>query len=217
MTASNQNGLDRNDAVSMSLFTGASVVTAALYSRLPARVPVHFDLPGQVDGWMSRPFGAWILLGGTLVTWILVRFGSYVLPREWRARLESSPTSVLGMLLVALFAALQLVILYAALRPGHSMGVPLALALSAFWIVLGQILPRVRRNPFVGVRTTWTLTSDENWLRTHRLAGFTFTVGGLIGALAALIGLPAVAIVAILVSGLSPAVYSYFLARRLAQ
>jgi uncharacterized membrane protein len=209
--------LDRNDAVSMSLFTGASVVTAALYARLPARVPVHFDLHGQVDGWMSRPFGAWILLVGTLVTWILVRFGSYVLPREWRARLESSPTSVLGMLLVALFAALQLVILYAALRPGHSMGVPLALALSAFWIVLGQILPRVRRNPFVGVRTTWTLTSDENWLRTHRLAGFTFTVGGLIGALAALIGLPAVAIVAILVSGLSPAVYSYFLARRLAQ
>ena len=216
MTARSSSRLDRWDAFSFALLAGTIAITAALYRRLPERVPVHFDLHGNADGFMARPFGAWILVALTVFAWCITRLGALVLPREWRVRLERSPTSILGVLLVALFCALQIVVLDAALHPGASMGRPLALALSAFWIVLGVMMPRVRRNPFVGVRTTWTLTSDENWARTHRVAGFAFTIGGAIGLFGALVGSHATAIVAILLSGLVPLVYSYLLARKLA-
>jgi len=207
--------LDRWDALALALLGGTIVVTAALYGRLPERVPVHFDIHGNADNFASRPFGAWILVACTIFTWCIVRLGALLLPHDWRVRLERSPTSILGMTLVALFCSLQIVILYAAMRPGDSMGRPLAFALSAFWIVLGLMLPRVRRNPFIGVRTTWTLTSDENWARTHRIAGFAFTIGGIVGLFGAAVGSHATAIVAILLSGLVPVLYSYVLARKL--
>ena len=45
-----------------------------------------------------------------------------------------------------------------------------AASLGALFVMLGLVMPRVRRNPWVGVRTPWTLASDENWARTHRFA-----------------------------------------------
>jgi hypothetical protein len=56
--------------------------------------------------------------------------------------------------------------------------VPILTGLAVFMIVLGQFYPRLRRNPLVGCRTTFTLSSDENWARTHRFGGFTMTLGG---------------------------------------
>jgi uncharacterized membrane protein len=75
---------------------------------------------------------------------------------------------------------------------------------------------RIQRNPVMGIRVAWTLASDENWARTHRFASYTFAASGVVGLLAGLAGGNAaapVAIVALLVGALVPAVYSYVVAR----
>ncbi len=210
-------GMGRFDAIALGILGVATGVTLAVYTRLPARVPVHFDIHGNADGFLPRAIGAFLLPLLCVVTWFFVRHAGKLLPPSWRARYESSPTAIVGLMVVALMSMLQLVVLYAALRPGLSMGFPIGLVLSLSWILMGQLMPRVRRNPFVGVRTTWTLSSDENWARTHRVAGWAFTIGGVVGLLGSLFGLPAVAISAVLISGLWPVVYSYLLARRLEQ
>jgi uncharacterized membrane protein len=86
--------------------------------------------------------------------------------------------------------------------------------MGVFWIALSLAVPRVRRNPFVGIRTPWTLASDENWARTHHFAGYTFAAGGVIATGAALAGALPLVIGAIVVSALMPAVYSFLLTRR---
>ena len=48
--------------------------------------------------------------------------------------------------------------------------------------LLGNVLGKVRRNFWVGVRTPWTLADVRVWERTHRLAAWLFTVAGLVGA-----------------------------------
>src|SRR6185437_15445048 len=53
-------------------------------------------------------------------------------------------------------------------------------AVGILFIVLGNVLGKVRPNWFVGVRTPWTLSSKRSWVRTHRLAGWLFTLAGLI-------------------------------------
>jgi len=207
--------LDRLDAISLALLALASAVTAAVYPRLPALVPTHFDLHGRADAWMSKPIGATLLLGVAFLVWALVRFGAALVPHGMRERLRASPLSIVGLLTVGLFVVLQLLILWASLNGSPSLGTPLGVALGVYWIVLAQVLPRVRRNPFIGIRTAWTLTSDENWARTHRLASVTFTLGGLVAVIAALAAAPAVAILAVLVSALVPVVWSFVVAHRL--
>lgn len=210
--------IDRLDALTFALLGFGCAVTAAVYGRLPARVPVHFNLRGVADGFMDKPYGATILLGTALLVWITVRFGARVLPRRARERMEASPLKLVGLLTVGLFIALQFFVLYASLHDRMTIGRPLAIAIGGYWIVLAQVLPRVRRNPFIGIRTAWTLTSDENWARTHRFAAWTFSIGGVVGVLSGVLGLRSfamVAIVAILASALAPLVFSIVVAHRI--
>jgi immunity protein, SdpI family len=207
--------LDRNDAFSWALVSGSVGLTAALYSRLPPKVPIHFDWHGVPDGFADRAIGAWLLPATAAGLWILLRFGAALLPGAWRKRLEASPTSAAALLVVGLLTLLDVAKLYVALNPGRTAGGAFSIAFAVFWLLLGQILPRIRRNPFIGIRTTWTLTSDENWLRTHRFGGWVFTAAGLAALPCALAGAHAVSLVLIVTSAIVPAVYSYVLARRL--
>jgi uncharacterized membrane protein len=210
--------VSRVDALAVTVLAGVASVTGALYARLPARVPTHFDAHGVANAWMDRAIGAWLLPCVALATWLLLRFAGAIAPRSWRTRIDGTPMSAVGFVLAALLGAMQVLVLYAALNPGEAIGRPLALAFGVFWLALGQLMPRLRRNPFVGIRTAWTLTSDENWLRTHRIAAYTFAAGGLVALVAGAIGgrsAPPVAIGAVLVSALVPAVYSYVIARQL--
>jgi uncharacterized membrane protein len=207
--------LDRNDAFALAVVLGVTAITALVYPNLPPLVVTHFDLHGRPNGWAPRETGSWYLPGAALLLWALIRPGSRLLPAAWRERMEASPTSAIALMLAGLLGASQIVVLYVSLRPGSSAGGVIAIALGATWIAFGLLVPRVRRNPFIGIRTTWTLSSDENWLRTHRFAAWTMTAGGFVALLGGLSGSAGAAYAAILSSVLVPAFYSYLLARRL--
>jgi uncharacterized membrane protein len=206
--------LDRYDAASFLAWVVAVAATVALYGQLPAQVPIHFNMEGHANGWASREVGGWLLPGVALLTWALLRLVPRALPTEWEERMTASPMSVAALALVLLMALLQLVVLFAALHRDHVEGWVLWAPVGGYTAVLGQLMPRIRRNPFIGIRTAFTLSSDENWLRTHRFAGFSMTIGGL-AALAFGFVSPAASVAAILIGALAPVVYSYVVARHL--
>ncbi len=205
--------LDRYDAVSFVSLGAAVIVTAVLYSSLPSQVPIHFNLQGHANGWAPRDWGSFILPVTAALLWCLLRLGGVLLPDEWRARMAASPLSIAALLGVLLLVFLQGVVLVAAQHPLEGHRVLLLMVIGAYFVALGQLMPRIRRNPWIGIRTAFTLSSDENWLRTHRFAGYTMTLGGLaaigLGAFSA-----AAALAAILTGALGPVVYSYVVARR---
>lgn len=203
------------DHVAVAVIGGTVLLTAALYARLPARIPTHFDLHGVPDGWMTREIGAWLLPAIAACIVLLLRLGGGVLPAAWRDRLAASPTSTVSALTASLLCSLQCVVLYAAIAKPPTVAVSLGLVLGVFWVVLGLVMPRVRRNPWIGIRTAWTLSSDENWARTHRIAGYTFVVAGVLAVLFVIAGYATAAPVLIIGSALIPVVYSFLFARRL--
>jgi uncharacterized membrane protein len=202
------------DQISFGLVLGAAVITASVWSRLPDPFPIHFDLHGRADGFAPKAVGAPLLLATTIFVWALLRFGGRMLTGEWRARFEASPTAAARTLTVAFFAILQILLLNAALGPQIALGRAFGIAFGVYWMIVAQIFPRLRRNPYVGIRTASTLGSDENWARTHRLGGIVCTVGGLVAVIAAILGAPAVSILAIVTSAAVPILYSLVIAAR---
>lgn len=203
------------DRLSLGVSGLTAAFTLAVYPWLPERIPVHFDAHGVADGTLPRPLGAWFGVVFGVGIWLLMRAGHRVLPPDWRLRMQASPMPVVAFLMTVLFAAIQGVILYAALAAPPDVARVMGCALGGFWFLLGLVLPRVRRNPFVGIRTAHTLSSDENWARTHRLGGALFVAGGAIAIVGGLLGSLSVGVAAILTTGLVPVAYSYVLARRL--
>jgi uncharacterized membrane protein len=89
-----------------------------------------------------------------------------------------------------------------------------------FFALLGNVMGRVRRNFWVGIRTPWTLASDKVWNATHRLGAWLFFAAGVIGAIlvfggANLVWCTVVLLAGIFMAAIIPVVYSLILYKRL--
>ena len=82
-------------------------------------------------------------------------------------------------------------------------------------IVIGNYLPKTRRNYIIGIRLPWTLENDENWSKTHRLAGKIWVLGGLLLFLNAFVQLYVywVFFLTLFFVVIIPSVYSYQLSK----
>jgi len=58
--------------------------------------------------------------------------------------------------------------------------VMLALIFAALCVFLGNYFQAVKPNYFIGIRTPWTLNSDEIWRQTHLVTGKLLFYGGLL-------------------------------------
>jgi uncharacterized membrane protein len=86
-----------------------------------------------------------------------------------------------------------------------------------FLAALGNYLPRIRSNWWLGIRTPWTLESERVWRETHRVGGRMFVGAGLLAAIAGFLPdpfCPAIPIAALAVATLVSVAYSYVAFRR---
>lgn len=196
-----------------------ALASAAVYSRLPGSIAVHWDLDGNPNGWMPRPVGAFFAPVFLLVMGQLMRLLPRTDPRAAeRASLPGAYETIIAAALLLILACHGIVL---AVALGYR--VPIARVVpalvGALFVAMGRAMPRLQPNWWYGIRTPWTLSDDRVWARTHRLAGFSMTAAGVVTIAAALLlpaslGLP-VLIAAIVAAVIGPVVYSYLAWRRL--
>lgn len=202
----------------IALVVVSAVIGAALYDRLPDQVPTHFDLHGKPDGFTAKRFAvvtapaALALLG--LVFLALPRIS----PKGYRLEPFLRTYEIIAVAVVVMTFTDVMMALWIGL--GHRVEVDrvVNLGLGLLLLVVGNYLGKVTRNFFVGIRTPWTLASDEVWLRTHRVGGWLFVVGGAVIVMAAFVGTGgalAVTLSVIIAIALFLTVYSYVLYRRI--
>lgn len=207
----------RGDGLSLAAWIATTAGTVAVYDRLPEVMATHFDAHGTPNGFMPRAMGAFFMPVFSLVLWAVTRLAPKILPQADKKRLTEDALAWVAALTTAFMGAVHGLLLWFALSPGANITQPVIVLMGLMWIVLGLMLPRFRRNPIVGVRTPWTLTSDENWAKTQRFAGYSMVVGGVVGGLVALSGGATatwIAFAVFMASALLPAVYSLLVARR---
>jgi uncharacterized membrane protein len=187
-----------------------------LGSQLPgdARVPSHWDIRGEVNGTMDVNTSIWMPIGVNAMILLLFFAFPWISPRyrEQEERLERVIPGF-AIILNGGFALVQLVSMRMAIS-GVSGSHWMLVVVGCMIAAVGNLMPKIPQNYFIGVKLPWTLSDEENWRLTHRLGGRTFTFGGLILSLSALsmpvglrVGLGIVAIASFLV----PVLYSYLL------
>ena len=169
-------------AASIALVAAMLIASIGVGIGLPAeaRLPVHWSAAGEVDGDAPK----WVALLFTPVLTAALSLLFYVLPAiEPRSRgLERSQGLYLWGWAALLFmqAVIELVILATAL--GRSVPVPDVVvgALGVMLVLIGNQLGKSRSMYLIGVRTPWTLASEEVWIKTHRLGGKLMVLAGLL-------------------------------------
>jgi uncharacterized membrane protein len=186
---------------------------------LPEDVPVHWNAANQVDQTVPRDKAFWWLMIWPLLMfgWIgLVQILPWLSPKRFEIDTFRSTYDFIMGLVSVMFGYMQMVVLAAQTGVHMDMGRWIVGGLMLFMLVLGNVLGKVRKNFYVGVRTPWTLASDQVWTKTHRLAAWLCVGGSLIGLALVLIGVNAlIAIVPFFVAMFVPIFYSLWLYKRL--
>ncbi|MCS7225250.1 MAG: SdpI family protein [Armatimonadetes bacterium] len=190
--------------------------TAWVYPSLPERIPIHWNIQGQVDGWGRKEWAAWLVPGLGLLWVGLIYLLPWLSPKHFKVDPFRQTFNYVMLVTGLFFLFLQFPMIKGAFDHQFPTGRLVVAAISLFFAVLGNVLGKVRRNFWVGIRTPWTLASDTVWIATHRLAARLFFTVGLISAVAALVGVPMVLLTIVLVvMPLVPVFYSLILYKRL--
>ena len=190
------------------------LISAAFYSRVPDRIAVHWDAAGVANGYGSKAFGLFFLPAVMLGAAVLV---SVMLRLDPRSRnIDRSPQMKRAVLwfLVALANVMDVLIILNALNFRFNMSAVVFALVGLGIAAIGNYLPKCKFNYTMGIRVPWTLASEENWRRTHRMAGPLWVAGGVLIALAGLFNLMRLFFAALILITLVPIVYSYAISRK---
>ncbi len=193
-----------------------TLATVAAYRHLPEYVATHWNMRNEPNGYSAKWFlfvlGPGIMCGMML----LMRALPWLSPKNFEVDSFRATYLQIMLMLVCMMGYFQLVILWSGL--GHPMNVGRAIVggVCLLFVLLGNLMGKVRRNFYVGIRTPWTLANERVWNATHRFAAKTLVGGGLLGLLLTATGLEGVPVIGVVLAGaLVPVAYSLMFYKQL--
>jgi uncharacterized membrane protein len=159
---------------------------AFIWNSLPEKVPVHWNINGEIDRWGSKSFLIALVFMLPVLMYALMLAASKFDPKN-RISLMGKKFYQLKFFMVLLMSLLALFLLNAS--KNHVVSNPNFIYVLAgiLIMVLGNYFKVIQPNYFIGIRTPWTLESQEVWKATHAFAGKLWFCGGLIIILGGLI------------------------------
>jgi len=203
--------------ITIFLIAFGLVFSISVYNSLPEQMASHWNEAGQVDGYMSRFWGAFMMplvVLGMLALFLVI---PSIDPLKANIAKFRGQFNTFITLIVAFMTYVH--ILSIAWNLGYdqfNMGTAMMPALGLVFIFAGVMMRKAKRNFFIGIRTPWTLSSDYVWDEIHRIGAALFIGSGIIAMLGIFFGSYAIWLVLIPVLGstIFLLVYSYVLYQR---
>ncbi len=183
-----------------------------LWDRLPEQIPSHWNMAGEVDGWSSKPFS---VFGMPLILLALHWFSVLMTSADPKKQNHSDKILQLVFWIIPLLNLVLSVATYTAAMGGFvRMEVIATVLCGLLFVIIGNYMPKCRQSYTIGIKIPWTLASEENWNRTHRLAGWIWMLGGVCVMAAGFFGFFWLMIATTSAMVLIPFIYSYALHRK---
>jgi uncharacterized membrane protein len=197
------------------LIAAAALATAVLYPHLPARIPIHWNFHMEPDRygprWELFLLGPGFMAAVMLLTWLF----PWLSPKQFKIDSFWLTYHQVMLMVFSLMAYLFAVILWTASGRATDIGRAILCGVCLFVALFGNLMGKLRRNFYIGIRTPWTLASERVWNATHRFAAWITVAGGLLGLALSAMGFYILALLALLAAGLVSVVYSLVYYKRL--
>ena len=191
-------------------------VAIILYPNLPEQIPTHWNLEGEVDDYTAKPWGVAMLPLAAILVFVIMRLIPVISPKGFRTDKFMDVIDVFTVTLVGFMCGVAVLVLLEANGQDVRINEMIFTGVGLLFIVLGNYMGKVRKNFFIGIRTPWTLASDEVWSRTHRLGGKVLILIGLFMILNSFVRFSERWLIsAIVIVALIRVVYSYVIYRKI--
>lgn len=160
-----------------------------LYPTLPNKIPMHFNLNGEVDGWGSKEsiYLLPTIMGLTSIFVYLMMANIKKIDPKRYANADDKVYAQFGLFTAGFLCCLSLVILYSTVHIGIDINKLIFPLLGFAFAGMGIYMPKLKQNYLAGFKLPWTLENEANWNATHALAGKVWMAGGALQMVTALL------------------------------
>ena len=185
-----------------------------LWNKLPEKLPTHWNFEGEIDGWSGKLFAVIFLPLIMLGFHLICTIATSIDPKN-----KNFNTKIFGLVLwiCPVLSLLCMTATYAAAL-GYDVKVEfiIPLFIGVLFLIIGNYLPKCKQNYTIGIKIPWTLNDEENWNKTHRLAGFVWILGSIVIIVGAFFEKAVVytTFIPVAVMVIVPMIYSYIYYRK---
>ena len=159
--------------------------TAVFLIISPDRIPVHYNFAGEADRIGSKYENLFL----PLLAVVLSTFFVLIAKREGKKGQQNNEKVLLitGLFTVVFFTLLGFYFMWKALKYDPESAAQVSagdiyrfesIGIGALMVVLGNIMPKARRNSMFGVRTKWSMANDSVWQKSQRFGGIVLVIAG---------------------------------------
>jgi uncharacterized membrane protein len=189
------------------------VFLAYIWNDLPQKVPIHWNINGEIDRFGNKLELILIPLLFPLMTYLIFLVVPKIDPKQQINKFGSKKYQNLKTLIIVFMSILAVLMIYMAKNQSFANVNLIVLPVGVLYIILGNYFKTIKANYFIGIRTPWTLENETVWKETHKLGGKLWFAGGLVIVMSSLLfENKANLIVFMMVTGIIiiiPIVYSY--------
>ncbi|MGE5416283.1 MAG: SdpI family protein [Acidobacteriota bacterium] len=159
---------------------GLLALSIMLYPHLPAKVPVHWNIHGQIDRYTTKQIGTFMMLGVTAGMYLMFLLLPLIDPKRENYARFAGAYRLFRWVFVIFMGSMHVAILMVALGYHLDISILVKAGVSILFLVIGNFMGQIRYNYFVGVKTPWTLSNEDVWQQTHRFAAKIWVICSLV-------------------------------------
>lgn len=163
------------------------VIVLIALPYLPEKIPAHYGFDNQVDRWGSKYEALLFPIISFFMGYFLLGMAKLAAKKEEHGENNKNVTIIMGILVLILLNALNVYSLYTSFNKVENLsfvsldiGQLVFVIIAMLMIVTGNLMPKLRMNSMIGLRTHWSMKNEATWKKSQHLGGISFIIGGII-------------------------------------
>ena len=183
-----------------------------LWHSLPDQMPMHWNAIGEVDGFAPKWVAVFLAPVFMLAVQWICALATSMDPKQ--KNIADKPMVLVLWIIPVLSILISSIMYLVAMGCSISVETIIPGFIGITLTIIGNYLPKCKQTYTLGIRLPWTLADEENWNKTHRLAGKLWTVGGIAIAMLAIVNCLWAEILVVMAMVFVPTIYSYMLYKK---
>ena len=170
----------KTEIIPILLLIITGIIAMYFYQIMPNQIPLHWNLVGEVDKWGSKFTGVITIPLITLFTYLLMLGLPKLDPQKKRYEEFKKTYHIFKAIIILFFTVLYFTTSLYALGFNIAVNKVVPFLIGLMFIFFGNYMSKIKKNWFLGIKTPWTLSSDNVWNKTHRVGGKIFILSGIL-------------------------------------
>ncbi|MCD6571961.1 MAG: SdpI family protein [Thermoplasmata archaeon] len=170
----------KSEIIALGVILLSFIIGFYFYPQMPEKIASHWDAQGQVDGYISKFWGLFLMPLLSMILFLLFIAIPKIDPLKHNIEKFRKYYDGFVVLIIVYLFYVYLLTIFWNIGIRFSMVQPLVPAIGILFYYIGILTENAKRNWFIGIRTPWTLSSEGVWEKTHKIGGKLFKIAGII-------------------------------------